>query len=64
MSFSYTGIQVMKKYTSPVNEFLLHTIKAIGQLKKINLKNVQVQLMSFYYTGRPKRKGHISIVYN
>ena len=49
MSFRYTGIA--KKYTSPSNEFLLH--KCRNNRNTIFFfktgKNVQVQLMSFYY---------------
>ena len=33
------------KYTSPANEFHLHTVET----NKKRLKNVLVQLMSFYY---------------
>ena len=43
-------IQFGKKYASPANEFLLHPVEAIRKLKNNNFENVQIQLMSIYYT--------------
>ena len=44
---------IWKKIISPANEFIQHTLEAVGKLKKKieYLKNVQVHLISFYYMG-------------
>ena len=50
---------ILKKYTSPASDFLLHNVEAIGKLEKIILKNVEVQLMSLYYIN----EFHIIYIY-
>ena len=65
MSFYHTNVEIIrifrnvkkinleKIYTNPADRFFLHTVEAIGKckksVKKMNTKNVQVQLISFYY---------------
>ena len=42
---------IAKNILSPDNKFFLHTVWAIGKLKKNSWKNVQVQLISFIFVN-------------